>query len=94
MRLQKLLPSSWMLLFLVRTEKVTGNNFSIFFFPSLLANTKPSPGRGQPRISALMQMLPLLNQERGLTLMYLATTGAGKMFRTGISFSLLPLKIY
>lgn len=65
-----------------------------FFFPSLLANTKPSPGRGQPRISALMQMLPLLNQERGLTLMYLATTGAGKMFRTGISFSLLPLKIY
>lgn len=32
MRLQKLLPSSWMLLFLVRTEKVSGNN-SYFFFP-------------------------------------------------------------
>lgn len=61
---------------------------------SACVHTNPSPGIGQPRISTLIQILPLLNQERGLTRMYRATTGTGKMFWTGISFSLLPLKIY
>lgn len=81
------------MLLLVQAEKVAGRKH-FRLSSSAIANTKRSPGRGQPRISTLMQMLPLLNQERGLTLMYLATTGAGKKLRTGISFSLLPLKIY
>ncbi|KAL2302717.1 hypothetical protein Nmel_010163 [Mimus melanotis] len=52
------------------------------------------PGRGQPRISSLMQMLPSWNQERGLMRMYRATSGTGSMFSTGISFSLFPSKIW
>lgn len=59
-----------------------------------LVPADPSPGKGQPRISTLMQMLPLVNQDWGLTRMYRATIGVGRMFRTGISFSWLPLKIY
>lgn len=65
-----------------------------FIYSCVFSHKKPSPGKGQPRISTLIQILPLVNQERGLTRMYRATTGTGKMFRTGISFSLLPLKIY
>lgn len=52
------------------------------------------PGKGQPRISSLMQMLPSWNQERGLMRMYRATSGTGSMFSTGVSFSLFPSKIW
>ena len=80
-------PQSWISLIFLHSS---GRDYSCVCF----VHTNPSPGIGQPRISTLIQILPLGNHERGLTRMYRPITGAGKMFWTGISFSLLPMKIY
>lgn len=76
----------------IQTEELAKNGHNSKLI--VVYKYKMKPGMGQPRISALRQIVPFLNQLCGLIRMYWATVGSGNKASTGVSRSKFPANTY